>query len=84
MIPVEGVFAWGTQLRELNAWLRRAVTPGVPFVDPAHETAAERVRRKLLALTPSLAHLTDQLDIAAAHDAVQAGRPGKVLVDLPW
>ena len=65
---VEGVFAWGTQLRELNAWLRRAVTPGVPFVDPAHETAAERVRRKLLALTPSLVHLTDQLDIAAAHD----------------
>ena len=64
----EGVFAWGTQLRELNAWLRRAVTPGVPFVDPAHETPAERVRRKLLALTPSLTHLTEQLDIAAAHD----------------
>ena len=65
---VEGVFAWGTQLRELNAWLRRAVTPGVPFVDPGHESAAERVRRKLLALTPSLTHLTDQLDIAASHD----------------
>ncbi len=65
---VEGVFAWGTQLRELNAWLRRAVTPGTPFIDPAHESATERVRRKLLALTPSLTHLTDQLDIAAAHD----------------
>ncbi len=65
---VEGAFAWGTQLRELNAWLRRAVTPGAPFIDPAHETATERVRRKLLALTPSLTHLTDQLDIAAAHD----------------
>ena len=65
---VEGVFAWGTQLRELNAWLRRAVTPGVPFVDPGHESATDRVRRKLLALTPSLTHLTDQLDIAAAHD----------------
>ncbi len=61
-------FAWPAQLKELNAWVRRAVTQGVPFVDPAVETAPERLRRRLLALTPSLAPLAEQLDIATAHD----------------
>jgi two-component system response regulator HydG len=61
-------FSWPDQLRDLNAWVRRAVTPGQPFVDPAAETVSERLRRKLLALTPSLAPLCNQLDIAAAHD----------------
>jgi DNA-binding NtrC family response regulator len=61
-------FTWPAQLKELNAWVRRAVTQGVPFVDPNTETIPERLRRKLLALTPSLAPLSEQLDIAAAHD----------------
>ena len=65
---VDGIFLWSNELRELNAWLRRAVTQGVGFVDPAHETVSERIRRKLLTLTPSLSHMTDQLDIAATHD----------------
>ncbi len=65
---VDGIFSWSNELRELNAWLRRAVTQGVGFVDPANETVSERIRRKLLTLTPSLSHMTDQLDIAATHD----------------
>ncbi len=63
-----GRFSWPLQIRELNAWIRRAVTPGVPFVDPATETMPERLRRRLLALTPSLAPLAPQLEIAAQHD----------------
>jgi len=63
-----GRFHWPTQLRELNAWVRRAVTPGVPFSDPATETMPERMRRRLLALTPSLSPLAPQLEIAASHD----------------
>jgi transcriptional regulator with PAS, ATPase and Fis domain len=65
---VEGVFAWGDDPRDLNAWLRRAATPGTPFADPANEAATDRVARKLVQLTPSLAAMADQLDIAAAHD----------------
>jgi len=65
---LDGHFIWSLQLRELNAWVRRVVTPGLGFVDPANETNSERVRRKLLTLTPSLSHLTEQLEIAAAHD----------------
>ncbi len=67
-LPLDGRFAWPDQIKELNAWVRRAVTPGVPFPDLAHETTPERVRRKLMALTPSLAPMASQLDIAAAHD----------------
>jgi transcriptional regulator with PAS, ATPase and Fis domain len=61
-------FAWPGQLRDLNAWVRRAVTPGPAFVDPNAETVQLRLRRQLLNLTPSLAPLGEQLDIAAAHD----------------
>ena len=63
-----GRFIWPAQLRELNAWTRRAVVPGVPFTDPATETLAERIRRLLLTPTPSLASLVEQVAIAAAHD----------------
>lgn len=65
---LDGNFIWSLQLKDLNAWVRRIVTPGVGFVDPANETNSERVRRKLLTLTPSLSHFAEQLDIAAAHD----------------
>ena len=61
-------FVWPDQGKEFNAWARRAVVPGTPFVDPANEPVPDRVRRRLLALTPSLAPLAEQLDIAAAHD----------------
>ena len=60
--------AWPDGERDLNAWIRRAVTPGTPFIDPATESAEDRVRRQLTALTPSLKNLAPQLDLAAAHD----------------
>jgi DNA-binding NtrC family response regulator len=65
---LEGRFSWPEQIRDLNAWVRRAVTPGTPFVDPISETVPQRLRRRLLSLTPSLSPLGEQLDIAAAHD----------------
>jgi transcriptional regulator with PAS, ATPase and Fis domain len=65
---LEGRFVWSTELREMNTWIRRTVTQGVPFIDPANESPSDRVRRKLLTLTPSLSHLCDQLEIAASHD----------------
>ena len=65
---LDGAFIWSSQLKELNAWVRRMVTPGLGFIDPSAETNSERIRRKLLTLTPSLAHLGEQLEIAAAHD----------------
>ncbi len=65
---LDGRFAWPHQLRELNAWVKRAVTPGVEFADPSAETVGDRIRRRLLALTPSLVTLVPQLEIAAAHD----------------
>ncbi|MGL6076499.1 MAG: sigma 54-interacting transcriptional regulator [Fimbriiglobus sp.] len=69
LVPhLEGTFVWSAQLRDLNTWIRRSVTQGTPFIDPANENTSDRVRRKLLALTPSLTHLCDQLDIAASHD----------------
>jgi DNA-binding NtrC family response regulator len=61
-------FSWPAQLRELNAWIRRAVTTGTPFADPNTETVAARISRQLLAQTPSLAPLVEQLEIAATHD----------------
>ncbi len=61
-------FAWPDGTRDLNAWVRRAVTPGVPFVDPANDPTPDRIRRELTALTPSLAPLAPQLELAAAHD----------------
>jgi DNA-binding NtrC family response regulator len=69
LVPhLDARFAWPGQLRDLNAWVRRSVTPGMPFPDPAAESVPEKIRRRLLAQTPSLAPLADQLDIAAAHD----------------
>ena len=68
MSHLDARFAWPGQLRDLNAWVRRAVTPGAAFVDPNTETVSQRLRRRLLSLTPSLAPLGEQLDIAAAHD----------------
>jgi DNA-binding NtrC family response regulator len=61
-------FSWPEQLRDVNAWVRKVVTPGQPFPDPSTETALERIRRRLQALTPSLVPLAEQLEIAAAHD----------------
>lgn len=66
--PFEGRWVWPGQIKELNTWVRRTLTTGVPFVDPAAEPVADRIRRKLLALTPSLTHMVEQLAIAAAHD----------------
>ncbi|OWK47510.1 sigma-54 interaction domain-containing protein [Fimbriiglobus ruber] len=65
---LDGRFLWPAQLRDLNSWARKAITPGVGFVDPSTESVSERLRRRLLAHTPSLAHMIDQLDIAASHD----------------
>ncbi|QEL20202.1 sigma 54-interacting transcriptional regulator [Limnoglobus roseus] len=66
--PPESVWAWPDNIKEMNQWVRRTLTEGVPFPDLAHEPPAERIRRKLCELTPSLTHLADQLQIAAAHD----------------
>lgn len=73
-----GRFSWPTQSRELNAWTRRSVVPGVPFRDPSDETTLDRLRRILAATTPSLAALADQLATAAAHDVpvLIEGEPG--------
>ena len=65
---VDANLVWPGHLRELNAWVRRAVTPGQPFPDLANETVAEQIRGRLLTLTPSLAPLAEQLQIAAGHD----------------
>jgi DNA-binding NtrC family response regulator len=64
----DGKWLWQDHLRELNGWVKRCITAGVPFPDPANEGPAEKLRRNLLAFTPSLAHMVEQLDIAAAHD----------------
>lgn len=67
-VPMSERFHWPLQLRELNHWVKRTLTEGVPFADPATETLRERIRRKLLGYTPSLVQLVDQLQIAASHD----------------
>jgi len=71
-------FTWPAQLRELNAWTRRAVVPGEAFVDPATETVAERIRRLLLTPAPSLDSVVEQVAVAAAHDVpvLLEGEPG--------
>ena len=61
-------FEWQDDLRDLNAWVRKGVTPGTPFVDYSHETPLELVRRRLGELTPSLSPLAEQVCTAAAHD----------------
>jgi transcriptional regulator with PAS, ATPase and Fis domain len=64
-----GRWAWPHHARELTAWARQAQTPGgVGFADPAAETTAQKIRRKLINHTPSLTTMVDQLGIAAAHD----------------
>lgn len=65
---LSGRWTWPHQTRELAVWARRAQSPGIPFADPATETVAQRIRRKLVNHTPSLTAMVDQLCIAAAHD----------------
>lgn len=61
-------WVWPDQLKELNAWIRRTLTEGVPFTDLANEPTADRIRRRLCEWTPSLEPFVEQLQIAAAHD----------------
>ncbi|HJZ56100.1 MAG TPA: sigma 54-interacting transcriptional regulator [Gemmataceae bacterium] len=63
-----GRWVWPQHARELTVWARRALGPGVPFSDPATESVAQKIRRKLVNYTPSLTAMVDQLCIAAAHD----------------
>lgn len=65
---LESLWVWPGNIKEMNAWVRRTLTEGVPFTDLANEPTADRIRRKLCELTPSLGHLVEQLQIAAAHD----------------
>lgn len=65
---VDANMVWPGHMRELNTWVRRAVTPGPAFPDPTNETIADRIRGRLLTLTPSLAPMAEQLEIAATHD----------------
>jgi DNA-binding NtrC family response regulator len=65
---LEANLTWPGHTRELNTWVRRAVVPGPAFPDPAQETIGDRIRSRLLTLTPSLAPLAEQLEIAATHD----------------
>jgi DNA-binding NtrC family response regulator len=63
-----GRWVWPHQTRELTLWAQRGLSPGAPFPDPAAETVAQKIRRKLINHTPSLTSMVDQLTIAAAHD----------------
>jgi DNA-binding NtrC family response regulator len=65
---VDANLVWPGHVREINTWIRRAVTPGTPFPDLAEETVSEKIRSRLLTLTPSLTPLAEQLEIAATHD----------------
>lgn len=65
---VEGRWIWPHHCKELNSWIRKSLHDGEAFVDPASETTNERIRRKLLSLTPSLVTMINQLEIAATHD----------------
>ncbi len=65
---VAGLWSWPALGREVTNWARHGTTDGTPFADPAAETTAERIRRKLLCHTPSLTAMVEQLVIAAAHD----------------
>jgi two-component system, NtrC family, response regulator HydG len=59
---------WPAQTQELTAWSRRALEQGTAFTDPATESTAERLRRRLINQTPSLTGLVEQLCLAAEHD----------------
>ena len=61
-------FLWPHQPRELTAWAQHALAPGTPFPEPATETVAATIRRRLINHTPSLTTMVEQLCIAAAHD----------------
>jgi DNA-binding NtrC family response regulator len=61
-------FVWPHQPRELTAWAQHGLAPGTPFADPATETVAANIRRRLINHTPSLTSMVEQLCIAAAHD----------------
>ncbi len=61
-------FLWPQQPRELSAWAQRALAPGTAFADPATESVADTIRRRLINHTPSLTTMVEQLCIAAAHD----------------
>jgi DNA-binding NtrC family response regulator len=63
-----GRWVWPHEARQLTAWARRGLEPGVPFPDPAAEAVPDRIRRRLVNHTPSLTGLVEQLSIAAAHD----------------
>lgn len=65
---LEANLTWPGHTRELNTWVRRAVVPGPAFPDPAQETIGDRIRARLLTLTPSLSPMAEQLEIAATHD----------------
>ncbi len=67
-VPLPDRFAWPTNLRELNLWVKRTLSEGQPFVDLANETTRQQIRRRLLTFTPSLTHMVDQLHIAASHE----------------
>ena len=61
-------FVWPHQPRELTTWAQHALSPGAPFAEPATETVAATIRRRLINHTPSLTAMVEQLCIAAAHD----------------
>ncbi|MGL4421295.1 MAG: sigma 54-interacting transcriptional regulator, partial [Gemmataceae bacterium] len=61
-------FQWIEQLKDINSWIKRVLTEGMPFIDPSLETMPERIRRRLLVLTPSLTPFVDQLVIASSHE----------------
>ena len=63
-----GRWVWPHQSRELTAWAARGRGEGAPFPDPAAETVADKIRRRLVNHTPSLTAMVDQLCIAAAYD----------------
>ena len=63
-----GRWVWPHHARELTIWARRAQGPGAAFADPAAETVAQKIRRRLVNHTPSLTTMVEQLCIAAAHD----------------
>ena len=65
---LDGTFVWPGHLREFNSWIRRAVVPGTPFPDWHTENLTQRIRGRLLPLTPALAPLAEQLEVAATHD----------------
>lgn len=67
-VPLPDRFVWPTQIRELNHWVKRTLREGPAFIDPANEPTRDRIRRSILAHTPSLIHMVEQLHIAASHD----------------